>query len=120
MTQTVHQIDVDVSVLVLRAARARLELTNQSERAEYGVNKTTLADVGRSILANWRPPRQPLQDTNARGYRWPGAGVEVKSLRFKMPEQAYQERAEQMRACKTTVTRCLEEGLERYARTGEY
>lgn len=119
-TRSVHQVDVDISVLVLQAARARLELTNRTERDQLGINKTTLADIGRAIMSNWKPPAQAYEDTNARGFRKPGAVAEVKSLRFRMNADTYRERAAQMRTCKTTVTRCLEEGLERYARTGKY
>ena len=54
-TSTTHQVDVSVRAVILRAAQARLAVLQDKERARDGVAHTTMADVARHILVNWKP-----------------------------------------------------------------
>lgn len=129
----IHNVDVDIQKAVLDAAKARLALINKEERARYGVVRTSLADVGRTILADWKPgraaPNRPAGGgtmatregvrLNARGRRQFGAKRETRPLRFTMALATYSAAMDLLNAHGMNVTRALDEGLERFARTGK-
>lgn len=117
-----HRVDVDIDEDVMRAARARLSLVNAGERAVHGVNRTWMADIGRAILVNWTPPEEdPSPDeVDRRGYRRRNGADSLLPLRFTVGHALYIEKSKAMRQHRTTVTRVLEEGLERFARTGQF
>ncbi len=50
-----HKVDVGIQALVMTAARLRLNALREQERAKHGAPRTSLSDVGRSILRKWRP-----------------------------------------------------------------
>lgn len=52
-----HNVDVSIRTLVMRAARNRVQMIRQFEKAATGVASTTMASVGREILTNWRPEK---------------------------------------------------------------
>jgi len=130
----VHNVDVDIQEPILEAARARLELINKAERETYGVVRTRLADIGRTILAEWEPPKRgapnrvkPSGDLetrtgiplNARNRRQFGGRQPTKPLRFTMAAATYRNALARLEANGMNVTRALDEGLEHFARTGK-
>jgi hypothetical protein len=50
-----HAIDVSIRTAVMQAARGTVNKLRAAERAETGLAVTTMASVGRMILANWHP-----------------------------------------------------------------
>jgi hypothetical protein len=117
-----HRVDVDIDQDVMKAARARLSLINAEEREKYGMSRTWMADVGRAILVGWSPPEEspPEDEVDKRGYRRHNGADSLMPLRFSVGHALYIEKSQAMRQHRTTVTRVLEEGLERFARTGKY
>jgi hypothetical protein len=124
----------------MKAAKLRLDVIRKTERINTGVARTTMADVGRSILAKWEPDKtrphvdSEGRDTDGAGNRITRRGHrkfdrtgtpagqdsrKVKPLRFVMAETAYQTVYTQLQHHNCTVTRALEVGLEQFARTGE-
>ena len=115
------KVDVDVNALVLRAAKARLATVHQREIQLTGMATTMMADVGRAIIMAWNPDTSPQhEDTDSRGYRLRNTATDLRPLRFSIAKSVYEAKSRSMRAHKTTVTRVLEEGLEHFARTGQY
>lgn len=49
-------IDLEVRADIYDRATARLGVLRQQERAQFGVAKTDLTDVGRAALTDWTPP----------------------------------------------------------------
>lgn len=205
-TRTTHPVDVSIRSRIHQAAQARLKLVREKERRLDGVAHTTLADVARAVLENWRPedtkptgarggdelPRDPSGTRiTQRGHRkfdrpakpaiperrasqadrdraeqvldvldravqanntsalvtlnearrvitredlrdvqvgeltlhkhWQRAKRQLlKPVRFTMAEEPYQRLVSRLATHDTTITRALEVGLERFARTGKY
>lgn len=116
-----HRVDVDIDQLVMDAAKTRLALVQRAEIAKTGVASTHLADVGRAILVAWEPGQDNGNvggPVDARGYRRRDDLAPLTPLRFTISRELFRERSRRMRSRQTTVTRVLEVGLERFARTG--
>lgn len=92
MTQTIkaHQVDVSIRSRVLDAAQLRLKRVQEQERARDGVAHTTMADVARAILANWKPS-QTAPTVDEEGLRHDPTGTRITTRghrKFKRPERA--------------------------------
>lgn len=50
-----HNVDVGIRAMIMKAAHERLKAIRDAETHSTGVPTTTMASVGRELLANWTP-----------------------------------------------------------------
>ena len=112
---TVRLVDMKILDAVHKAATCQLELLRAYERQTGGVAKTTLADVARAALASWTPPTVP--PSNKRPLR---RGQPVHTYRFHVPVDSYPKVKKAIHAAGQSVAGVVQDGLERFARTGKY
>jgi hypothetical protein len=108
-------VDVEVLSVVYEAARVRLGLVRQREQAEEGAARTTMADVGRSTLKNWKPPA-----SGASPKRPNRGGMKARPFRFHMPPDTYDDIKQEIRGAGFSVAGVIQDGLANFARTGEF
>lgn len=108
-------VDVEVLGVVYDAARARLKLVRDKEQTERGAARTTMADVGRATLHKWKPP--PGKANPTRVHR---GGMALRAFRFHMPPDTYAEIKDRIRGAGFSVAGVIQDGLEHFARSGEF
>lgn len=108
-------VDVEVLSVVYEAARARLSLVRDREQREEGAARTTMADVGRATLKGWKPP------ANGAAPKRPNrGGMTARPFRFHMPPEIYNGIKQDIRGAGFSVAGVVQDGLEHFARTGEF
>lgn len=147
MTTDQKIVDVQVSRVVLDAARARIAVVQEEERGCEGAHSTTLTDVARAAVLNWTapdgepparrrlatwadirdwandrkmpvPPGPPSAELR-RAYR-AAHGLDTQAFRFTLPERTYDTRRDMIRQAGYSVARVVETALATFARTGSY
>jgi hypothetical protein len=111
---TTPEVDEHMTVdhLVLEVIRVAAEKRAQNEARE-------LSKVAWAIVERAAKNSQPTSDGVAHPARRP-TNLETKRIRFSAPRARYQAAKERIRDSGRSVAAVLEEGLERYARTGNF
>lgn len=108
MDESKQKVDMMVIDKVLQAAKLRA-----AEEAH------DMSAVAKAIIIKASKNAKPSEDGVAHPAQRP-ARAERTRIRFLMGRQKYAIARDRIRASGTSVTAVLEEGLERYARTGQF
>lgn len=113
-----HQVDLSIKKSIYDAAMKRMKALQAKERAQYGVKRSNLADIGREAIMCYRPGDG--LDFEERIVRSPaGKKPKREPFRFDVPAQAYALQKERISINGHRVTQVVEEALKRFTATGE-
>lgn len=113
-----RNVDLAVRTSIYEAAKARLAELAAHQRQMYGVQVTSLTDIGRLAVLHWRPDARTQIPT--RKYRSPKyCAPERTPFRFKLPKDPYERAKQRIHSHGRSVTLVAEEALSKFARTGQ-
>lgn len=95
-----------------------LQLVKRAAAKRAADQMQELHHVARRVLVKASESAEPSEDGVAHPARRPRV-AERERIKFRMPRDEHQIVKERIRASGRSMTAVLEEGLERYARTGE-
>lgn len=112
-----HQVDLSIRREIYDDAMARMKVLQQEERAEHGVKKTSLSDIGRAAIMGFR--KGDGADFEPRIVRPPrGQKPDREPFRFEVSRDAYERQKRRITNNGYRVTQVVEEALKRFAETG--
>jgi hypothetical protein len=110
---------VDMTILadVHEVASLQLALVRDRERRELGAPRTTLAEVARTAVLNWRPPKNAPATPVKRPFR---RGKAEQRFRFNIGVERYDAQKAAMEKAGVSVTGVVQSALEKFGRTGRF
>lgn len=112
-----HQVDLSIKKPIYDLAMARMKALQKEERQQLGVRRSSLADVGRAAIMNYR--RGDGGDYAPRVVRSPsGAKPDREPFRFDMSTEEYERQKRRITMAGHRVTQVVEEALKRFTETG--
>jgi predicted HicB family RNase H-like nuclease len=95
------------------------ETVHRAAKARAAENAQELSRVAQAILIRASKAASPEEGGVAHPAKRP-TGAPVKRIRFRIDSEAHEVIKARIRGSGTSMTAALEEGLENYARTGQY
>lgn len=112
-----HQVDLSIKKPIYDAAMERMKSLQRYEREKHGVQRTTLADIGREAIMSYE--RGDGETFEARIVRSPsGQKPKRTPFRFDVSRAAYNRQKRRITAHGYRVTQVVEEALKRFTETG--
>lgn len=109
-------VDLAIHRQIYSDAMARLKAVRAQERQETGASRTTLAEIGRTAILNWKPDGRRSYAPTPRSPN--GKAPKRTPFRFKMAAEPYAEAQTKIHGASLSITQVVEEALVRFAQTG--
>lgn len=117
MSKDTRLVDMTILADVHEVATLQLAIIRERERREVGAPYTTLAEVARSAILNWKPPKNPPAGPVKRPFR---RGKAEQRLRFTIGLERYNAQKKAMADAGVSVTGVVQTALEKFGRTGRF